>query len=227
MRKEVLGLLSIVLLFSCQEVKKEVQNEPVETEPVTEEISVDYNALGMETNAIPKGLQVGDVAPVVSMTTSDNKTVTLKDFYEKQPIVIIFYRGYWCPICNQYLSEFAEKAKSIEDAGAKIIAISSESYENSTKTIANNKIDFTVISDLDGSIMKAFDVKFEVTKEYQDMIQEKLNASISETNANKEGVLPVPATFIIDKSGKIVYKQFDPNYKNRATIEDILAHLPK
>lgn len=227
MRKEVLGLLSIVLLFSCQEVKKEVQNEPVVTEPVTEEISVDYNALGMEINAIPKGLQIGDVAPVVSMTTSDNKTVTLKDFYEKQPIVVIFYRGYWCPICNQYLSEFAEKAKSIEDAGAKIIAISSESYENSTKTIANNKIDFTVISDLDGSIMKAFDVKFEVTKEYQDMIQEKLNASISETNANKEGVLPVPATFIIDKSGKIVYKQFDPNYKNRATIEDILAHLPK
>lgn len=75
--------------------------------------------------------------------------------------------------------------------------------------------------------MEAFDVKFDVTKEYQEMIQDKLGVSVSETNANKESVLPVPATFIIDKNGKIVYKQFDPNYKNRASVQDILAHLPK
>jgi peroxiredoxin len=227
MRKEVLGLLSMVILFSCQEVKKEFQNEPVEVAPVTDELSIDYKSLGMDTTTIPKGLIVGDEAPNVPLTTSENKKVTLKDFYEKQPVVVIFYRGYWCPICNKYLTEFAEKATRIEDAGAKIIAISSESYENTTKTIAKNKIDFTVISDLDGSIMEAFDVKFDVTKEYQGMIQDKLGASISETNANKEGVLPVPATFIIDTNGKIIYKQFDPDYKNRATIEEILAHLPK
>lgn len=227
MKKEVLGLLSMVVLFSCQEVQKEVQNELVVVAPEAAEVPIDYKSLGMETNTIPKGLIVGDEAPNISMTTSENKTVTLKYFYEKQPIVVIFYRGYWCPICNKYLSEFAVKAASIENAGAKIIAISSESYENASKTIENNKIGFTVISDFDGSIMEAFDVKFDVTKEYQEMIQDKLGVSVSETNANKESVLPVPATFIIDKNGKIVYKQFDPNYKNRASVQDILAHLPK
>lgn len=228
MKKLIVTVLLALVFISCKkEAKEETQPETIVEETQTTETAIDYNGLGIDETAIPKGLNVGDKAPELSFTTASNTKVTLASYYEKQPVVVIFYRGYWCPICNKHLSEFAEKSKEIEAAGAKLIAISSESYENSTKTIANNKIDFIVISDLDGSIMKAFDVKFEVTKEYQDMIQEKLNASISETNANKESVLPVPATFIIDKSGKIVYKQFDPNYKNRASIEDILAHLPK
>jgi len=75
--------------------------------------------------------------------------------------------------------------------------------------------------------MKAFDVNYNVTNEYQSMIADKLNASIAETNATKEAVLPVPATYIIDTKGKIIYKQFNPNYKVRASIEDILNNLPK
>lgn len=86
---------------------------------------------------------------------------------------------------------------------------------------------FTIISDADGSIMKAFDVNFKVTDEYQAMIQDKLKASIAETNENKQADLPVPVTFIIDKSGKIVYKQFNPDYKVRASIKDILNNLQK
>lgn len=83
MKKEVLGLLSMVVLFSCQEVQKEVQNELVVVAPEAAEVPIDYKSLGMETNTIPKGLIVGVEAPYISMTTSENKTVTLKYFYEK------------------------------------------------------------------------------------------------------------------------------------------------
>lgn len=70
-------------------------------------------------------------------------------------------------------------------------------------------------------------MNFKVTEDYQAMIQDKLKASIAETNANKQAELPVPATFIIDKTGKIVYKQFNPDYKVRASVDDILNNLPK
>lgn len=188
---------------------------------------IDYASFGMSDTYIPKGLNVGQSAPEITFLTSENKRVALSSYYEKQPIVIIFYRGYWCPVCNKHLSEFAEKAKQIEDAGAKLIAISSESYENVEKTIEQTGANFTIISDADGSIMKAFDVSYHVTDDYQAMIQTRLHASIKETNANKEADLPVPATFIIDKTGTIVYKQFNPNYKVRASVEDILNNLPK
>lgn len=218
MKQLFLYLLSIFIIISfVNKLNAQSPSKPL----------IDYASLGMKDTYIPKGLNIGDDAPKLNFTTADNKKATLQSYYKKQPVVIIFYRGYWCPVCNKHLSEFAQKAKQIETAGAKLIAISSESYDNVAKTKEQTGANFTIISDTDGSIRKAFDVNFKVTEEYHAMIQDKLKASIAETNANKQAELPVPATFIIDKSGKIVYKQFNPNYKIRASVEDILNNLPK
>lgn len=228
MKNLLFTMLIATALISCKkEVKEETQPETVVTETQTADPAIDYASLGIEQTAIPKGLNVGDYAPELTLTTAENKKETLASYYGKQPVVVIFYRGYWCPVCNKHLTEFAEKAKEIEATGTKLIAISSESYENVAKTKEQTGANFTIISDADGSIMKAFGVDFKVTEEYQAMIQDKLNASIKETNANKQAELPVPATFVIDKSGKIVYKQFNPDYKIRASVEDILNNLPK
>lgn len=222
MKKLLFAMLITTVFISCKKEVKETQKEAVPTEP-----SIDYSSIGIDTTSIPKGLNVGDNAPEITFTTAENKKETLVSYYQKQPVVIIFYRGYWCPVCNKHLTEFTQKAKQIEAAGAKLIAISSESYDNVAKTKKQTGANFTIISDADGSIRKAFDVNFKVTEEYQAMIHDKLKASIAETNANKQAELPVPATFIIDKTGKIVYKQFNPDYKIRASVEDILNNLPK
>lgn len=222
MKKLLFAILITTVFISCKKEVKQTQKEFVTAEP-----SFDYASVGMDTTSIPKGLNVGDKAPEITFTTVDDKKETLASYYEKQPIVVIFYRGYWCPVCNKHLSEFAKKATEIEVAGAKLIAISSESSENVEKTKKQTGANFTIISDADGSIMKAFDVNFKVTNDYQAMIQDKLHASIAETNANKKPELPVPATFIINKSGKVVFKQFNPDYKLRASVDDILNNLPK
>lgn len=227
MKKLMIAIFVATAIVSCKKQAKEEIQPKTPKEAITKELSIDYASIGMDTTSIPRGLNVGDNAPEITFTTADNTKKTLSSYYEKQPVVIIFYRGYWCPVCNKHLTEFAEKAKQIEAAGAKLIAITSESYDNVTKTKEQTGANFTIISDADGSIKKAFDVNFKVTKEYQAMIQDKLKASIAETNANKQADLPVPATFIIDKSGKIVYKQFNPDYKIRASVEDILNNLPK
>lgn len=224
MKRIFISFIFVTALASC---KKENQETPVVESTPKDTLALDYKALGMDEKALPEGVNVGDSAPEITMTTSENKQVNLKYFYNKQPVVVIFYRGYWCPVCNEHLTEFAERAKEIEAKGAQLIAISSESYANVSKTVEQTGANFTIISDIDGSIMKAFDVNFEVLDTYEKWIQEKLDASIAETNATKKAVLPVPATFIIDTTGKIIYKQFDPNYRKRASIDDILANLPQ
>ena len=222
MKKLVILSLVITSLFACKNNTKEQ-----EIKTTSAKDTIDYSAYGMDPEYLPKGLAIGSDAPQIVFTTVENEKVELEDLYQNQPLVIIFYRGFWCPVCNKHLSEFATRAKEIEAKGAKLIAISSESYENIAQTRDKTNAEFTIISDVDGSIMKAFDVNYKVTSAYQAIIAEKLNASISETNATKEAVLPVPATYIIDTNGKIVYKQFDPNYKVRASIEDIINNLPK
>lgn len=189
--------------------------------------NIQYDKFGMESIDVPTGLNVGDLAPDVMMLLADGQKVALKDLYSKQPVVLIFYRGYWCPVCNRYLAKFAKDAHKIEELGAKIIAVTPQDYDNIDKTAEKNETNFTIVSDRDETIMKAFDVDYRVTDNYQQKVLKGLNTSIAGTNASNEAVLPVPATYIIDQSGKIVYKQFDPDYRNRASVDEILAHLPK
>lgn len=233
MKKTVFAMAIVAVLFtSCKTEKEDNTPEEVVTGTETEQkVAVpdapDYGSLGMDEADLPQGLNVGDMAPSIMMTSADDEKMNLSDLYAEQPVVVMFYRAYWCPICSKHLATFADKAKEIEAKGAKLVAITPETYENVEKTKDGSGANFTIISDADGKIMEAFDVDFRVTDGYQTMIQDKLNASVAETNTMNEAVLPVPATYIIDTDGKIAYRHFDPNYKDRASVEDILENLPK
>ncbi len=236
MKHLLVTLLVLFVFISCkQEAKKELKS--VSEEKVTEvdleatrvnkeEPIIDYASFGMIDTDIPKGLEVGTMAPDISFPADKDDKRYLPDIYKEQPLVIIFYRGYWCPSCNKYLSEFNTRVKEIEAKGSKVIAFTPETNENIIKTKENTGLGIEVYSDIDGAIMKAFDVDYAVTEAYQNKIQEKLNASIKEANNAEIASLPVPATFIINKEGTIVYKQFDPDYHNRASVNNILKNIP-
>ena len=73
--------------------------------------------------------------------------------------------------------------------------------------------------------MKDYDVMFSVTKAYQDKVQSGLSIDIAKNNGRDAARLPVPATYIINKDGIIVAVQFDPDYKNRASVKWMLKNL--
>ncbi len=239
MKKLFLTLLIFSFVISCKQEAKENENEK-DAALTTEEldntdkekedviIPTDYGYYGMMTgNAIPQGIKKEEKAPDVTLVDNDEKAVKLSELYKDQPLVVIFYRGHWCPACDQHLSEFSKNVSQIEEKGAKVIAVTPETYENISKTRENTGLNIPIYSDSDGEIMDAFDVDFQVTEEYEKKIQEKLNTSIKETNDEEIAILPVPATYIINKEGTIVYSHFDPDYNKRATVEDIVENLPK
>ena len=89
------------------------------------------------------------------------------------------------------------------------------------KTSAN----FTIVSDVDGTLLKAFDVDYNVTDAYIGKVNEMLKVSIAKNSAFGEAKLPVPATYVIDTDGTIIFSHFNPDYGKRASIDDILAAL--
>lgn len=230
--KKVLVLLAMsALVFSCKEEKKEVEQTPEEvTEETTvgiQEETVNYDAFGIKEPNLPKGLNKENKVPDVMLTMEDGTRMSLEGLYSEQPVVLFFYRGHWCPACAKHLSDFANEAKEIEDRGVKLVAVTPETYDNVDKTKEKTGANFTIVSDVDGSVMKAFDVDFDVTDNYQGIVQDKLGTSIAKSNATGEAILPVPATYIINTKGEIVYTQFNPDYKNRASVQDILDNLPE
>ncbi len=186
----------------------------------------DFAKFGISEKNIPKGIAVGEKAPVFKAKDYLGKEVDLQKYIGKSAIVLIFYRGNWCPVCSKYLKNYTDSMKMVTNRGAAVLFITPETAEGAEKTVKKTKLAYRIVIDSDEQIMKAYDVLFEVTKKYNRKIKTLLFTDIAENNAKDVARLPVPATFIIDKNGIIVWRQFDLNYKNRATTKDILEHLP-
>lgn len=175
---------------------------------------------------IPVGLKVGDSAPDFKYVSQSGDTVKLQDLYSKQAVIIMFYRGYWCPVCNAYFKQLSDSIPEIEQRGAKLLMISPQVEKYTDKTRQKHHPSFELISDSTTQIGRSYDVMFRVTKAYKRMIKMALLKSIEKANGGvEEANLPVPATFIINRKGVIVYRQFDYDYHNRASVKDIIEVL--
>ncbi|HZK60752.1 MAG TPA: peroxiredoxin family protein [Anaerovoracaceae bacterium] len=190
---------------------------------------LNYSKYGIETidSHIPQGLKVGDKAPDFSGYDQKGKLVESEKLLEKGPVVLFFYRGKWCPVCSRYLNNYQDSLNIITDQGFNVVAITPESIENVEQTVKMHNLSFTVIYDCQEKIMKDYDVMFNVTKAYQERIFTSLSTDIAKNNGRDAARLPVPATYIINREGIVVAVQFDPDYRNRASVLWILRNLGK
>ena len=174
----------------------------------------------------PEGLFINSKAPDFKATDQYGKEIRLKDVLKDSIVVLIFYRGQWCPYCNKQLKKLEDSLQLIKDKGARLIAITPEKPGYISKTIEKTKASFPLIYDKEMKIMKAYAVAFEVDDR---TVSRYKNADIDLATANgqKEKIyLPVPAVYIISKKeGTIVYRYFEFDYKKRVSVQEILNNL--
>jgi peroxiredoxin len=187
-------------------------------------IAVSSLLVAFSKNEKPTGLNIGDTAPDFTGKNQNNKDVNLKEMLKSGSVVVLFYRGEWCPYCNRQLQALQDSLSFISAKGAHIIAVSPEKHENIEKTIEKTKATFDVVTDDQSKIMSAYKVKFDL----DDKTTEKYKGYgivLADRNGTNGNSLPVPAVYIINKEGKITYRYFDENYSKRASVAEILMHL--
>jgi len=207
---------------------KEVQSENNEsiTDDNNPNTSNPYEKFGVDYSmGVPTGLAVGDKVSGFAGRDIFRETVDLYSILKTKPVVIVFYRGKWCPNCTRHISDFSDSVKYILAKGVHVIAITPETVDNAKEFAKETGANFSIFSDPGGNIMKAFKVDFNVTEEYQTKIQENHNVNIAVNNGTDNARLPVPATYIISKEGIVEYVHFDIDYKNRASVKEILKQL--
>lgn len=172
----------------------------------------------------PEGLFIASKAPDFKAKDQNGKEIRLKDLLKEGKVVLVFYRGYWCPYCNKELSKLQDSLQLIKDKGATLIAVSPEKQENVSKTIEKTKAEYSILHDEGLKIMKAYEVEFEVP---ENTITRYRNAGIDigKNNGDNGNFLPIPAVYIIDKESTITYRFFEPDYKKRPTVLDLLNNL--
>lgn len=161
------------------------------------------------TNAV----KTGDTAPDFALTDQNGKTVRLSEAVKNAPVVLVFYRGYWCPFCARQLADLRGLLNNGEKA--QLFAVSIDPAEKSKGLIkkiesdGRGKVNFLFLSDPDAKTIDAYGLR---DPRYA---QEKVNG------------IPYPTVLIVDKNRKIAWARLDKDYKQRPTNEEIRAEIEK
>ncbi|MBC7875173.1 MAG: AhpC/TSA family protein [Ferruginibacter sp.] len=170
----------------------------------------------------PEGLFIASKAPDFKAKDQNGKDVKLKDLLKEGKVVLVFYRGQWCPYCNRELARLQDSLHLIKEKGATLVAVSPEKPENILKTVEKTKASYSILYDEGLKIMKAYDVEFEVP---ENTITRYRNSGLDIEKSNGNKYLPVPAIYIIDKEFTVTYRFFEPDYKKRPSVLELLKNL--
>lgn len=173
-----------------------------------------------------KGLKQGDLAPMFEATDLHGEPYKLAEALKAGPVVIIFYRGQWCPFCNMHLKALEKKLFHIYDKGASVVAVSPEKSEFLARTAEKTGASFRLLHDENYRISDAFDLTFRPNAAHRLMYNTILGANLEQAHSDDSQQLPIPATYIVSTDGVIVWRHFNPDYKKRSSIKDILKNIP-
>ena len=189
-------------------------------------LSIMLVLVGIFTKAqeAPEGLFIGSKAPDFRAMDQDGREVRLKDELKKNKVILVFYRGQWCPYCNRFLSRLQDSLQYLAEKGATVIAVGAEKPESVKQTVEKTKATFHVLHDRELKIMKAYDVDFEVPENTITRYKNG-NIDIEKNNGDNGKWLPVPAVYIIDKESTVTYRFFDADYRKRPNVKDLLDQL--
>jgi peroxiredoxin len=172
----------------------------------------------------PAGVEIGARAPDFTLPDAHGRPVALHDRLRDGPVVVSFYRGAWCPICNAELARLTEALPRITELGARLVAISPQGPDASRRLVQRLGLAFDVLSDLDQSTIRAYRLQFTLDEDLQRAYRDR-GTALDEHNADGSWNLPVPATFVLDRDGIVRARHVDPDHRERMPVGDILAAL--
>jgi peroxiredoxin Q/BCP len=149
-------------------------------------------------------IEEGQKAPQFKSIDQDGNEVKLKDFKGKK-LVLFFYPKDMTPGCTTEACDFRDSYQKIRKKGVEVLGVSRDSVSSHVKFREKHQLPFTLLSDEDESICKAFDV-----------IQEK-------NMYGKKVMGIVRSTFLISESGvveKVWWKVKVPGH-----VDEVLSAL--
>ena len=183
-----------------------------------ENATAKLKATGIESLA----LKVGGTAPELTLPDAQNKDVSLAKLWQAGPLVLIFYRGGWCPYCNLELRAWQQHLAALASIGASLVAISPQTPDNSLSTAEKNALAYPVLSDSKLTAATAFGLVFQLSPELVSLYGSVGN-DLPVLNGNGQWALPLPATYVIDTSGKVIFAHIEADYRERAEPADVLT----
>ena len=168
-----------------------------------------YSSLGRTSH---HKLEIGKLLPNFKVTDIKGETLKSSSFVGT-PLILMFFRGNWCPLCMAQVKEIANLYKRIDDLGANVALVAPQPEKNTQKLAKKHDVPFIFLTDKDNHAAKILGIE----------MKNGLPAGMEVLGYDKDTVYPT--LIITDKEGKIVYTDFTNNYRIRPDPEDFLKVL--
>lgn len=184
-------------------------------------------AEGQQTTAVPTSadavnpLAKGSSLPSIRLTTPEGDTFDLNAFVKEQPVVLVFYRGGWCPYCNVHLKELMDVDPELRALGYQILAVSPDKPQKLAESMEKHEMTYRLLSDTAMRAAQALGVAFQVEDNAVEKFRE-YGIDLEESSGEKHHLLPVPSVFIIGRDGIVEYTYHNPDYKTRLDAEELI-----
>jgi peroxiredoxin len=183
----------------------------------------DAEAMGAGT-AFAGALRVGDRAPGFRLPDARGGDVALDDLLARGPVVLVFYRGAWCPYCNLQLAAFQSAVADLRAAGAELVAVSPQTPDQSLTVAERHALEFPVLSDIGNAVARDYGLVF-TQSEAATAASRQLGIELADFNGDDSNTLPAASTFVIGAEGVIRFASVSGDYRWRVGPDEVLAAL--
>jgi peroxiredoxin len=208
---------------------------------ITDAAVQDLFATGIEDRILPIGATAPSfdlpnaAATTLSNTAANSRLVHSSDLLAIGPLIVVFFRGRWCPYCMTQLEAWQSAFPQIRERGALLVAISPQLPRQNDFTVQQHNLTFPLLSDAGATIADAFRVAYTVPEHLQQHYRSiMINIPfIHGDQGPNTWRLPIPATFVIKPTqdaagtvtGKITFAEAHADHRVRPDPKDILATL--
>ena len=190
---------------------------PAETQSIHAQAIAELKARNLAANILPVGAKL----PHFELQDHDGKVVRSSDLLAKGRLVLCFIRGRWCPFCVGQMESMNLIVPQIESAGATLAAISPQTVKQSFFMRDQHNLRFPLLSDAGNKIAHQFGLTYRVPP-MQEAVYRRAFVNLPFTNGDDSWELPIPATYIIDRDGTILYAYANEEYTDRPEPMEII-----
>jgi len=195
---------------------------PAETQAIHVQVVAKLKARNLAGNILP----VGAITPEFELPDHDGKIIRSSDLLAKGRLVLCFIRGRWCPFCVGQMEAMNLIVSQVAQAGASLVAVSPQTVKQSYFMHDQHKLRFPLLSDAGNKVARQFGLTYRVPP-LQEAVYRRAFVNLPFTNNDDSWELPIPATYIIERGGTILYASANEDYTERPEPAEIVETLKR
>jgi len=171
---------------------------------------------------LQKALQIGETVPNFHFIDGTNNPQSLYQLLESGPVVLNFFRGFWCMFCKTELQALDLIRAELDAKGCHYLAICPQQVDPVDGDY--DRVQF--VFDKQNQIARSFNIVYELSSDERDLLA-GWDIDLNSESESGGWSLPIPATYIVAQDKTVSFQFTDVDFRSRCCPEELIEELDR